>query len=263
MTIFEPMPAASDTPPLHGASRRAVHSRIGSVLMETLLVLPLLLMLLGGLFILGDILLARLVSHDMDRTAAWVGGGTVYRGDLEKSFGFALGLDAGTAFGWSGLRLDKSRLSPSGYFAKQPKDPSDSGNGGGGGIHGNAWIDFYAGRADTEIGVPFWVPLLDVQENTIPHADGTPPERTASLWKLHTDTTGFPDPAGRVALFRRRRQSIAPSFAWYRGKPAAGLDLAGALFDAWPGVGQPKVVEAAAEADEPYRRHPVAVIIGE
>ncbi|MCL1856629.1 MAG: hypothetical protein FWF84_03170 [Kiritimatiellaeota bacterium] len=53
-----------------GSTGRA--GRRGSVLMETVLVLPLYLTLLGGLFIVGDMLLGRLRLSAVERTYTWL-----------------------------------------------------------------------------------------------------------------------------------------------------------------------------------------------
>lgn len=50
------------------------HAARGSVLMEFLVVAPVYLVLLGGMFILGDLMLNRIRMHIGDRYVTWVGG---------------------------------------------------------------------------------------------------------------------------------------------------------------------------------------------
>ena len=227
--------------------------------METLLVLPLFLMLLGILFLLGDLLQGRLLQLSMDRTVTWLGGGTVYRENLEKTFSKDLGLELSDSRGWMGPRFRTDRLN-SGYFAKQP-DPGKGAEGDK--AQGNAWLDTYMGRADLEIGVPLWAPLLDVQRNMMASGPEQRVEPTPSLFDLRPETTGFPDPKGRAQLIRRRRRSLATEADFYRGKPASDLEAFKIVFDVWPEIERPAASSGSFDPSSPYRRHPVAVLIGE
>lgn len=234
----------------------------GSILMETIVVLPIFIMLLGGMFIIGDMILGRLTMHSMDRTVAWNGGGTVYHDALESTFAESLGMDVSHGKGWSGVRFDKSKL-PLGYFAKAPLEEEQLGGGEEDvSLRGNNWIELYSGRADCEIGVPFWMPLLNIQANMNSESDD---QLLPELYKLHNDATGFPNPVGRVSVFRRRRQSIDPSFGLYRGMESSAFvgDLSGLVFDYWPALPHGEAVVAANASSSPYTRNPLLSFIGE
>ena len=62
--------------------------RSGSVLMETVIVLPILLLVIGGLFILGDMAHGRLHLTAIDRAAAWGSANRFYEPQFKSWFGF-------------------------------------------------------------------------------------------------------------------------------------------------------------------------------
>ena len=230
--------------------------KAGSILAETLLVLPLFLVLLGGLFVVGDLLSGRILQHDMDRVAAWVGASLVFRGNLESVF--SPELDAWTPVEDApGPKLEKGLL-PKGYFAQQPVDARpDAAGDGSGQLRGNEWIDFYEGRADVSVGVPYWASLLDIGPGGMMSKT-----RTDKRFKLFRETTGFPDPSGRVGVFRRRRSSILSDSPLFRGKPAAELAYSQILGEGWPGAPAAASVEGI-EPAEGYVRSEIAVLFGE
>lgn len=120
-------PAARPSP-----ARSQKHGEAGSILMETILVLPLLLMLLGGMFLLGDLALGRLVTQDAGRYEAWSTcakvelpeSADVFKfAETERFFGFEKFYSTGTDFsenkratgnswGWGrmGYAVSKSEL---------------------------------------------------------------------------------------------------------------------------------------------------------
>ena len=97
--LFPSRPAPSP-----GSVGRADRGVSGSLLAETLLVLPVYLMLLGGLFVVGDILLARIRGGVLDRTAAWLRpGGALGNHGIAQHHRVWEGTDS--AIGWYGMKL--------------------------------------------------------------------------------------------------------------------------------------------------------------
>lgn len=192
-------------------------SREGSLLAETLLVLPLYLALLGGLFVVGDLLLARIRGGVLDRTAAWVGrqGGTVPPGmSLAAHHKVWEGVDGGAA-GWVGMKLgdpENGTVAPLRSWGVRPADTSDAAaESGGVPTQGNRWCGFYQGVSFVSAGVPFWVRLFDVGQAVHPENGDRP---TASLYRIHPDHPGWTVSSdenarfGRVYVFTRRNAAM-------------------------------------------------------
>jgi len=219
--------------------------RSGSMLAETLLVLPLYLMLLGGLFIVGDLLLARIRGGMLDRTAAW----------LRPGGAFATGTIAGhhrvwegtkTPFGWYGMKLGDpadSSISPIRSWGVKIEDNAESDVGEGVPTQGNRWVGFYQGVSFVSAGVPFWVFLLDSQQAVHPDESGSG-EKTRSLYRVHEDHPGWSGSGsadarfGRSYVFTRRNANMTdpppPRSVSIRDLQKSDGGYQDIVLDSWP-----------------------------
>lgn len=221
----------------HKAARlRAADGRSGVILMETLLVLPILLMLLGGLFVIGDLLMGRLVAHEIDRTLAW---------RVKERFSYVPSRPA-TAFdesafshipGPHGIKEDPGL----GLFAYEA-----TGSG-----MGNLWSSVFAGRSDVQVDVPWWVNLVNVQDAVM--GDPQNPDRMESSYKLNSGDNGNFMQTARAYVFRRKDNGEARSghtsvFPWFGivGDKMASLAVGGGLSGGRLGT---------------YNRNPNAIIV--
>lgn len=195
--------------------------------METLLVLPVFIMLLGGLFVIGDLAHARIRGGILDRTAAWIRPypyGTVPPDTtIAAHHRYWEGVNAGT-FGWMGMKLgDPSdvSVSPVQSWGVKPEDTANAGSAANGVLtHGNSWCGFYQGVSFVSAGVPFWVPLLDVAQSIYAEKNNEP--RSTSVYRIHPDHPGWiagADPQfGRKYVFTRRIKGLVHTL------PAAMVD---------------------------------------
>lgn len=208
----------------HKAARlRAANGRSGVILMETLLVLPILLMLLGGLFVIGDLMMGRLVAHEIDRTLAW---------RVKERFSYDPSRPA-TAFdesafahisGPHGIRDDPGL----GLFAYEA-----TGSG-----MGSRWSSVFAGRSDVQVDVPWWVNLVNVQDAVM--GDPRNPDRMESSYKLNSGDDGNFSQTARAYVFRRLRETNGGERSGHtREFPWLGIvgdNMAGAAVNgAWTG----------------------------
>lgn len=174
--------------------------------------LPLYLALLGGLFAVGDLALARLRGQVLDRAASWVRpGGPVPPGAMRTAYGDIWeGAPAGR-FGWYGMKLgdiSDSSLQPLRSWGVAAEDNSGIAADENAGVptQGNGWVGFYQGVSFVSAAVPFWVGLLDApQTASAGQDDGS---RTPSVWRVCPDHPGWNDSGdvswGRRYIFTRR-----------------------------------------------------------
>ena len=167
--------------------------------METVLVLPLYLLLLGALFIFGDILMARLHLSSVERTFAWRGG---HRFPVSPLRPLLLEMMPETHL-VEGLTVND--------VAKHDDGSTDIMNG---------WLEFVAARAGARVEVPFWIGMANTAQIMNPEDDR--PLRFTSQYDLY---------AG--AAFHRswvvRRYTPADEYA--RSRPADELNFGGIAFD--------------------------------
>lgn len=138
----------------------------GSILMETILVLPILLMLLGAVFLLGDLALARLVTQDAGRHEAWTTDARVQFAETMDAFKFAETenyFDIEKAYS-TGRDFSDERLST-----------------------GNAWGWGRMGYAVSKSELPLWSALVNTQDDVM-HTGG---ERMESEFGIHGEDSIF------------------------------------------------------------------------
>lgn len=241
------------TPPAPAARGR----RSGTVLMETVLVLPVYLALLGGLFIVGDVLVARLRLSSMDRLAAWRGD-SPHQASVRDVYAGRIAVPDDPENGFSMVLVDART------WALDPAaDPDGAASGGGAAaveLAGNGWADLVYGRADAEVDVPFWVASANAPLLSDPDAAGR--FRFQSRAVLYPGMAG--GESGRVFLVRRRG---TPDPAVPR-RTATAAALASTwssiVADPLPGLRTaPSVASPPRDGAGTYVRHPVAVLLGE
>lgn len=115
--------------------KKSVHSARGSILMETVLVIPLYLVLLSGIFWVGDVALLRSKSTFFDRFAAWSGGN---RHDSGSSSSIKSALESGF--------LQKERV------GDQHVDSVRTASG----VSGKDWSFLAGGTVEVSIEPPVW-----------------------------------------------------------------------------------------------------------
>ena len=145
--------------------------------METILVIPLFLMLLGGMFVLGDLMMGRLLQLDLERAVAWRAvdrfGPDAFVND---AFKHAVGRDGVEA--------------PPALYAYNDDNGATRA--------GNSWVEFMSGRSEVTVSVPWWTAFLDVQNVMVGDED-----RFQSSFKLDSVDDAFLKNA-RSFVFRRR-----------------------------------------------------------
>jgi len=213
----------------------------GSVLMETVLVLPVLLLLLGGLFILGDLALGRLHLGTVDRAAAWGSGSRFSEPSFRSWFAYVPKTSA--------LEIERVR-------AGEPVTTN------GVSLRGNRWLGFYAGYAHGKVAVPFWIGMANARNIMV---SGPEEDRFREEWKLFSDTDGdgvsrYRDSARSFVV--HRRSGLGGTNAWNRTLPVKDLSWLDVAGDSWCGG-----VESAGLSGRPagngFRRHPYALLVGE
>lgn len=107
----------------------------GSILMETVLVIPLYLALLSGIFWVGDLVLLRVKSTFFDRFSAWSSGTRHQR-----------------------MEGNQSRSFLNSHFLRQNKvgDQSVDSVSTGGAASGNAWLSIFGASGTVSIRPPVW-----------------------------------------------------------------------------------------------------------
>lgn len=154
--------------------RHGRKGRAGSVLMETVLVLPIYLMLLGGLFIVGDLMLGRFVLQASGRYEAWSTFTQVEMPDTVFVFRYAEVAPFFHLENNRGGNIDSSPFS-TGFI------PADSGK-----AEGNMWAYARIGLTRGTVELPLWTAMFNVPRGTpstgqdaaesknLLHAKGTP-----------------------------------------------------------------------------------------
>ena len=218
--------------------------RNGSILMETILVLPLFLMLLGGMFVLGDLMMGRLLQLDADRVVAWRAVDRfVPDSELHPDMSIPDAFDRD--IGRDGV--DKKP----GFVAYNDDHETPH--------VGNVWTEFMSGRSEVIVDVPWWTAYLDVQNVMVGDKD-----RFQSSFKLDSDNGEFVERPRSYVL--RRRDS---SQNWVRARMADAEDLVerfwiGIVFDPMAGTAvrtvESKPIPAPSSTKLAYNRIPHAIV---
>lgn len=225
--------------------------------METVLVLPLYLAVLGGLFAIGDIAWGRIKGHEIDRAAAWQGAALVASGNIAPYFGKDLGVDADT-LGLMGLRFDSPPFAARFLRAETMKaetgEADDSVR-----MAGNAtWCDFITGGANLSVGVPLWVSMLEIGAG--PGEERMPPTNRLDAFRVSEDGKGM----GRAFVLRPRPESLSANL---RRAPTHMPAFSRIVGDPWPGLAgrtdPSRVEETAGGGDSFHVRNPLFVFVSE
>lgn len=223
---------------------RCARGECGSVLMEGVLVLPLYLMLLGVLFIVGDLAMGRLAMLAGERTVTWLAGDR-FGHDPDPAVKALLDASSMTVEGGQAVEavLEGRRI-------------------------GNHWLDAYLGYMVLGVHVPYWVGLANTAHGTRPR-DGAEnaelPFREGYLLP-ESDTSGG-NRFWRSCVVRRLEDA---GEAYARNAPAAQL-LANVernvVNDPWVvggDAGYHELLEPAGPSQvEPYKRVNDFVLFGE
>ncbi len=197
--------------------------------METILVLPLYLMLLGGMFVIGELLLGRYLAHDIDRALAWRAkdrfGPTAFD---DTVFGYATGPNGI----FPKIRM-LARRKRSGYWQ-------------------NRWLATFGGRADVKVDTPWWSVFVNVQGVMT----GKPPsEDFEEVFLLNSHDGAFLDEP-RAWVCRRKRD-----YTPRRDAPAVSLNWNAIAFDHFPGTEASVGSDPGAIVIPDFKRCPLAIIV--
>ena len=231
--------------------------RSGSVLMETVLVLPLLVMLFGGLFVLGDILHGRLHLLTVDRAVAWSSSSRFEGGRTNLVSSWFVHLGPHTAFTvekavarrHEGEDDDNDWLAWASPFRERGGDGKTLGS--------TEWLDFVSGHAEGRVDVPMWAAMVNTHAVVNRRPQG---EYLASDWRLLAKENGDYRDDGRVYVVRRA-PDVAKRFDRTRG--AADLAWFAIPLDRWPGGrAGPRAPDVSIQL-KPFTRHSAALAVGE
>ena len=233
--------------------------RSGSVLMETVIVLPILLLLLGGLFIFGDMAHGRLHLTTVDRAAAWASDNRFAEPTFKDWFGF---IPKTTA-----LRIERVKGVEIVFDAK---DTAGEKKAKAAMLHGNRWLGFYGGYGHAKVTVPFWVGSANAHNILF---GGSEEDRFKEEYRLFTYSEQ--DVGGSTEKKAGDYREFGRSFVAHRGAMPGGTnafnrtaevkDLAWLTIvgDSWCGGIAPSESMRGRAAGRNFHRHPYALLVGE
>lgn len=256
----------------------------GSVLMETLFVLPILLMMLGGLFVAGDVIHGRLHLQNVDRISAWSPDSRFEHGStnivtrwsrhiakhtetiIEKAF---------TDYYESG----SSSASLVDYWDETSNLTGINLGGSAGGKNpprSTEWLDFAGGRAYARVKVPIWAAMVNVHSVTTGSSDFL-----TSDWRLmtyeHNVDEGSADRACHAAGDYRefnRQYLVRRKYGGYidkdlrRNQDIIDIDWFGTALAEWPCSAKRSsafgfLTSLDMKVRRAFSRHPAALAVGE
>jgi hypothetical protein len=211
--------------------------------METVLVLPLYLMLLGGMFIVGDLMLGRFVLQASGRYEAWSTHARVVFPDTISVFRYA---EVKPAFH---LEHDENgEISPFSTGFRITGNVR---------ANGNMWAYARIGLTRGTVEVPFWAAMVDVQRNTI----DPDREATESKNRIHADGTTF---AWAFDYHRISEADIAElggnPEVFRRSNPVGKLQESSIVLDSH--FCGPVNGREPHEEQSPYQRNPLLMALG-
>ncbi len=233
-----------------GGALRKVRGEGGSVLMEGVLVLPLYLMVLGALFIVGDLIRARLTLQSVERSLTWLHGDR-YVGHDDPGMGQMLAaIEDKVAAPVTGAKVDEMRK--------------------GGRLVGNTWLDAFIGYAVMEVKVPWWCGMADAEAIMFSReTDGEEELPFSDSYVLPEGLNGEANRQYRNGVLRRRPAGADKN----RDRNAPGIQLADT---GWANVaGEPWITGGGPNAyhdlpasappgnKQDYQRYSVLVPFGE
>ena len=207
--------------------------------METILVLPLYLMLLGGMFVIGELLLGRYLAHDIERALAWRAADRFGPTSFDKKmYDYSTGDYATATNGISPEIRMVARTHRSGFW-------------------GNNWIATFGGRADVSVRTPWWTAFINVQGAMIGKGED---EAFEENFKLNSYENEFLDEPRVWVCRRRSRGDNGKPYDGGRENPAVTLNWNAIAFDHFPGTDAS--VGTAPEQIEikDYKRCPLAIL---
>ena len=233
--------------------------RSGSVLMETVIVLPILLLVIGGLFILGDMAHGRLHLTAIDRAAAWGSANRFYEPQFKSWFGFVPKTTA--------LRIERVK---SDEILADFRDTKGERAAKESMLHGNGWLGFYGGYGHAKVAVPFWYGSANAHSIMF---GGPEEERFKEEYRLFTyseaDVEGAEGKkkAGDYREFGRsfvlhRRPMARGTNVFDRTSEVKDLAWLTIVGDSWCGSGASLGLNGRA-AGRNFHRHPYAILVGE
>ena len=240
----------------HFSFSAGADSRRGSVLMETVIVLPILLLLFGGLFILGDMAHGRLHLTAVDRAAAWGSDNRFAEPEFKSWLAFVPKTTS--------LRIERVRADE---VLASADDAKSEAAAKAQMLHGNSWLAFYGGYAHAKVAVPFWYGSANAHGILF---GGSEEDRFKDEYRLFTyeedmdkhKAGDYRDFGRSFVVHRRRAVQSGPSNNLDRAAAAANLSWSSVVGDGWCGGAQSPGLGGRA-AGRSFRRHPYALLVGE
>lgn len=159
----------------------------GSVLLEGVLVLPLYLMILGALFIAGELAHARQTLLSVERSITWLAG------------------DRFADHGEPGIMRMLTWYVPERDFHPPGGDVRVDELRRNGNVVGNTWMNGYAGYAVMDVQVPWWQGMANAEDAMyLRKPDDTSPWAFQEAYRVPESWEGNADRRWRCAVVRRR-----------------------------------------------------------
>lgn len=252
------------------------HSKSGSVLLETLLVLPLLLLLVGGLFMIGDILHGRLHLLTAERVAAWSTNSRFEVGRKDIFESWFKHLDRHTA-----LKLERAYADWYETDESKEEDWFDI-EGELGNLRsktstpprGTSWLDFVGGRADGVVEVPIWAAMANT--HNVMFNNGYFYDSLSCEWRLNVYDEDGDDSQSNSGEYKtynrqyvlRRTPDTFVEEDFRRNVSMEDINWIDIAVGDWPcSRSRSGLIEMPAilinRLRRPFSRHPVAMAVGE
>lgn len=218
--------------------------------MEGVLVLPLYLMVLGALFIVGDLIRARLTLQTVERSLTWLYEDR-YAGHDEPGMKHMLA-----------AIVDEESAPVAGAHVAEMRE--------GGRLVGNTWLDAFMGYALMEVKVPWWHGMANTEAIMSSRGtDGAKELPFRDSYLLPEGRNGEANRQYRNVVLRRRPAGVDE----YRDRNAPGIQLADTGWanvagEPWITGGGPGAYHDLPAAEAPgnkldYQRYSVLVPFGE
>ena len=218
--------------------------------METVLVLPIYMMLLGGLFIVGDVMLGRLVLQASGRYEAWA---THAKCEMEKTVSVFKYAEVEPYFHLENDGADESPPYSTGFRFTDGQR-----------ANGNMWAYARIGMTRAIVELPLWTAMFDVPRG----APSTGQDKTESKNRLHADGSTFcwgfdyhrisesdiAELGGNPDLYRRSNPCTSPE--------GSSLTLQEMVIVYDSHFGDKVSGEEPHDGRQPYKRNPILGALG-